>query len=102
MTEVADKAILELCNGNSKEYQKLKAQRIQANKLLLEQLSVMVNQFPDLRFSQILANFGFVKTVRDFEHNGNSLNPSWADEYHLEPTELLKRVIKSIKEVYNG
>lgn len=97
MSEVAEKDILDLCNNPNP---KLKEQRIHANRLLLEQLALMINEFPDLRFSQILSNFGFVKQyVSDM--NGANANYSWVDEYYLEPNELLKRVTESIQKVYN-
>lgn len=65
--------------------------RQQANRELLAILSSWIEAYPDLRFSQILGNMEFVKQD-DVEHEECCDSRRWADEYLLEPQELLKRV----------
>lgn len=78
----------------------LKDKRYKANLALLEQLRGLIFAYPDMRFSQILGNFDFVKNDRDYEVNGESLSPPvWRDEYHLEPNVLLERVKAAISKV---
>jgi len=65
-----------------------------ANRQLVEILATLVNQYPDLRFGQILSNFDFVLTA-DSGTGGMAL----LDEYHVEPEEILKRVTKQLGEI---
>ncbi|KKN98444.1 hypothetical protein LCGC14_0145460 [marine sediment metagenome] len=71
--------------------------RQEANKLLAKMLSELVDKNPDLRFGQILRNFGFVYET------SVKINPQlpaietetvyWKDEFYLESEDLAKRII---------
>jgi hypothetical protein len=58
---------------------------------LVIELGKLVVENPDLRFGQILSNFGFV--VRDEE-----FPTKWKDEFYLESEAVLERVRKKINE----
>lgn len=75
---------------------KLKDEKLKANIELLELLRSLIYSYPNLRFSQILNNFDFVK--QDFTC-GDSAYQVWVDEYHLEPKELVERVKLAIQKV---
>jgi len=57
--------------------------RQQANLALLQHLTDMINNNPDIRFSQALVNLELVQYLGDH---------TWVDDYYLEPRDLLKRV----------
>lgn len=80
---------------------KLKDERLKANIELLELLRSLVYSYPDLRFSQILSNFDFVKQNIHTINNGGIGNnwSSWSDEYYLEPKLLVQRVKLAIQKV---
>lgn len=63
--------------------------RLNANLQLLEMLNGLIHSYPELRFSQILNIFDFVK-----QHNG-----AWVDEFYLEPDELSKRVCLAMDKI---
>lgn len=66
--------------------------RFNENTELLQILFDLVLKNPQLRFSQILNDYGFVI------HNGIGLSDvGWEDEYYVEPAEILKRVKKTIE-----
>lgn len=71
--------------------------RQQVNKQLVDLLAVLVDSYPSLRFSQILANFEFVKT----EHDSRGY-ASWNDEYYAEPEIVHKRVSEAVQRILNG
>lgn len=83
------KEIYELLLAHTTERQKI-------NQELAITLLTLIKQCPDMRFSQILQNFGFVdvielhKNIQEF--NGNV----WADEFFKEPKEILKRVQETV------
>lgn len=60
--------------------------RYAINHILLIKLGDLISDNPDMRFSQILSNFGFVKEI----------GTGWKDEFFLESEDLLKRVEKEI------
>lgn len=71
--------------------------REQANNELIHELIQLVNKHPDLRFGQILQNFNFVETkeVNETVDSGRkSFSLYWKDEFYLESTDLLKRVVE--------
>lgn len=72
--------------------------RANANGQLLSLLCDLMQRYPSLRFGQILANFDFVKTI---PNEDSEPGVKWADEFHLEPTELLERVQKCIDSMNN-
>jgi hypothetical protein len=65
--------------------------RRDANRELVRSLSEWVEAHPDMRFGQILRNAGVVK---ELPLPRGLAGVVWADEFNLEPTELLKRVRK--------
>lgn len=64
------------------------------NQELVSLLSSLVEQYPELRFSQILQVFSFIKTMPDSTGKIN-----WINEFYEEPDEILKRVHVSIQKV---
>lgn len=64
------------------------------NDTLLILLEDLIKKYPDMRFSQILSNFGFVKMS---ERDANFMPTTWVDEYYLESKEVLKRVGETLK-----
>lgn len=59
-----------------------------ANLGLLLTLGDLIQENPDLRWGQILVNFGFVERLPD----GN-----WKDEYYSEPMDLFDRVNETVR-----
>lgn len=82
--------------NNIKDMQRLNAQRLESNKQLIQILSILVNENPSMRFSQILSNFSFIRRY-------DSINGyySWIDEYYLESKDLLERVNNTMKLLYS-
>lgn len=70
--------------------------RQEANKELINQLQYLVDRNPDMRFSQILLAFGFVKQERPARPEARI---SWQDEFYLEGSQILERVNHRIKDV---
>ena len=68
--------------------------RQEQNKELVKLLSELIEQHPDLRFSQILFNFGFVKQDRPANPN---LGVGWQNEFYLESEKVLKRVLERLE-----
>ena len=64
----------------------LNQRRQETNRELLELLQSQIEKFPSERFSQILANGGFVQQAEVSEQ------VVWKDEFNLEPWQLLERV----------
>jgi hypothetical protein len=73
--------------------------RLQYNKLLLGKLEDLIHENKDLRFSQILDVYGFVRGTRPAnpEHGVD-----WVNEFYMEPQELLTRVEKRIRDRGNN
>jgi hypothetical protein len=70
--------------------------RQEANRLIIKLLAEQVEKYPDIRFSQMMMNCCVVNDKR-YEGEGTAYF-YWVDEFDLEPTELLKRIQKAIKE----
>ena len=70
--------------------------RKEANLELLNKLEYCIERYPDMRFSQILLAFGFVKQERPANPEARI---SWQDEFYVEGGQLLDRVIKRIEDV---
>ena len=70
--------------------------REEANWKLINLLQYLQYKHPDLRFSQILQNFAFIKPQRPVKNKGEQ---SWQNEFYLEGEDLLKRVEKRIEDV---
>ena len=66
------------------------------NEELVKVLNNLVKDNPDLRFSQILYVFRFVKANRPTRDAGDN----WQNEFYVEPEEILKRVKQALKD-YN-
>ncbi len=78
-------------------------QRQLKNIELLEILTKIVAQNPDLRFSQILSSYGFVKHTRPLEQASAHLhNVDWEDEFYAEPEKVLARVKNMIGQHENN
>lgn len=63
------------------------------NRKILALLDKLITLHPQLRFSQILAVYGFVEGSHDVESGW-----TWKDEFYTEPDEILNRVRNLIKE----
>lgn len=63
--------------------------RQQANAELADILTYIIELNPDMRFGQILQNYGFI--IRDDDG-------SWSNGFYLEPQILLKRVRESLEQ----
>ncbi len=70
--------------------------RQESNRKLTSYLIDLIEQHPDLRFGQILYNFGFVKPARAVKEPGEQ---PWQNEFYVEPGDLLLRVETRIKDV---
>ena len=70
--------------------------RQEANIELLLKLGDLINAHPDLRFSQILDVFGFVKAERPAKPEHGI---SWQNEFYVEGGQLLERVNRRIKDI---
>jgi hypothetical protein len=66
--------------------------------LSLRILHDIIEMNPDLRFSQILSAFDFVNRIELDKHIEGWHGHVWADEFNTEPTVILERVQKAIKE----
>ncbi len=64
-----------------------------SNLLILTILSDYLKKYPDIRFSQALLNLNIVKQL-DVQprHPNDWPDQRWADEFYLEPEDLLKRI----------
>jgi hypothetical protein len=65
-----------------------KKSRLESNRQLLEQLGQLVEKNPNMRFSQILFNFGFVTGVLNSEKQCDA----WLNEFSTEPWEVESRL----------
>jgi len=63
--------------------------RQEANLRLVGLLKQLIETHPQLRFSQILYSFGFVKPNRPTLEAGDN----WQNEFYSESEEILKRVV---------
>jgi len=70
--------------------------RQEINQKIVYELSKLVNKYPDLRFGQILSNFGFIEQTNHFEDDYHDYD-YWKDEFYIEPEEILERIQKAIK-----
>lgn len=75
----------------------LRTQRKQANEELLRILTEIVkNTNGNLRFSQILAGYGFVSDANPLVHGPGQF---WENEFYCEPNVILERVKKLYREI---
>jgi len=70
--------------------------REENNLELQKLLHFLIIMNPNMRFSQILLNFGFVKQERPAKPEARI---SWQDEFYMEPEVVLKRVKKRIEDI---
>lgn len=70
--------------------------RLEANQRLLEILNRIVQNNPDLRFGQILRNYGFIKEVRPGKPE---LCLEWQNEFYTEPAKVLARVEQRLRDL---
>lgn len=71
--------------------------RQENNLQLVAHLFNLIEEQPDLRFSQIMAVYGFTREVRPVNHADTQVD--WCNEFYTEPAELLERVLKRIKDI---
>jgi len=71
--------------------------RQQANRQLVAELFNIIEANPDLRFSQILSAYGFVRQERAVRFD--DIGVTWQNDFYKEPTDLLERVQKRIKDL---
>ena len=69
--------------------------RLEANRELIKLLAGYSEQYPDQRFSQILQNLWIVKPERPAHPD---LGISWQNEFYMESEDLLKRVVRKMKD----
>lgn len=84
------------------ENEKLNQKRLEDNTKLWLLLGDIIAKNPELRFSQILQNYGFVdkeKAVIAHANDRQSIDNIWVNEYYTEPNTILQRV-KEEKEKY--
>ena len=72
--------------------------RQEANLILVESLKDLVLKYPDMRFGQILFNFGFIDHTYDKICGVTTIK----DPFSEEPTETLKRVKEEINRLINA
>ena len=72
--------------------------RQQTNIVLVKTLENLIEKYPDMRFGQILFNFGFIDHVYDKICNVTMIK----DPFSEEPTETLKRVKEEIDRLINA
>lgn len=72
--------------------------RLEANRELIGILVRLVEKYPEMRFSQILSNFGYAIQRGEFvvRNEKQSHENFWIDDYNLESRELLKRVLGKV------
>ena len=75
-------------------------ERQEYNNKILSILSFMVNNYPDLRFGQILVNIGVIKYDQDILVDGQRENLLVIDPFNEEPRVTYERICKNI-ERYN-
>lgn len=63
--------------------------RQETNQQLVDILQFLIEINPDLRFSQILSAYGFVKAARPARPE---LKIEWQNEFYTEPEKILERV----------
>lgn len=63
------------------------------NQHLLYILETLITMYPEQRFSQILANYGFIKESRPTGHH----NVTWDNTYYEEPNVTVERVKKRME-----
>ncbi len=73
----------------------LQDERLTANMELTELLMELVMENPDMRFSQILSGFGFIKDESYADAYGGWMS-MWRNESNLEPINVLTRVKKQM------
>jgi len=69
--------------------------RMESNLQLVSTLKALVEEYPTLRFGQILSSFGFVKSTSPTVLEAMA----WQDEYYLEPEPLIERVQLAIARI---
>lgn len=62
--------------------------RQEANIKILKYIEEMVNEYPDLRFGQILANLGII----EYEYNTYDETIITKDPFHIESVDTLKNI----------
>ena len=72
--------------------------RQETNIVLLKTLEMLIEKYPDMRFGQILFNFGFIDHVYDKICNVTMIK----DPFSEESTETLKRVKEEIDRLINA
>lgn len=74
----------------------MKYPRHKKNREILSLFCDLVDKYPDMRFSQILLAFGFVKQTRPARPEARI---DWQDEFYMESEVVLKRVKQRIEDV---
>ena len=72
--------------------------RQQTNIALLKTLEKLIERYPDMRFGQILFNFGFIDHIYDKICGVTTIK----DPFGEEPIETLKRVKEEIDRLINA
>ena len=72
--------------------------RQETNIALVKTLEMLIEKYPDMRFGQILFNFGFIDHIYDKICNVTIIK----DPFSEEPAETLKRVKEEIDRLINA
>jgi hypothetical protein len=72
--------------------------RQQTNIVLVKTLEMLIEKYPDMRFGQILFNFGFIDHIYDKICGVTTIK----DPFSEEPSETLKRVEEEINRLINA
>ena len=72
--------------------------RQETNIVLVKTLEMLIEKYPDMRFGQILFNFGFIDYIHDKVCDAITIK----DPFYEEPTETLKRVKEEIDRLANA
>jgi hypothetical protein len=72
--------------------------RQETNIVLLKTLEMLIEKYPDMRFGQILFNFGFIDHIYDKVCDVITIK----DPFSEEPSETLKRVEEEINRLINA
>lgn len=72
--------------------------RQETNIVLVKTLEMLIAKYPDMRFGQILFNFGFIDHIYDKICDVTTIK----DPFSEEPAETLKRVEEEIDRLINA
>jgi hypothetical protein len=76
--------------------------RLSANRKLVQIISEAIEEYPDVRFGQVLTALRIVTHTRPVsQETADNHQLEWKDEFYLESSELLERVENSLKSAHD-